>query len=78
MLLIQLLPSHPINVVGKLLQVFGRVAQFIHIPYLAGKSSLLGCVPPADMVDSEYVVGIKPGDSAVMIGYQVEEFTHTW
>ena len=31
-----------------------------------------------DMVDSESVVGIKPGDSGVVIGYQVDEFTHTW
>ena len=24
------------------------------------------------------MVGIKPGDSGVVIGYQVDEFTHTW
>ena len=24
------------------------------------------------------VMGIKPGDSSVVIGYQVDEFTHTW
>ena len=24
------------------------------------------------------MVGIKPGDSHVVIGYQVDEFTHTW
>ena len=30
------------------------------------------------MVDSESAVGIKPGDSSVVIGYQVDEFTHTW
>ena len=30
------------------------------------------------MVKSEYVVGIKPGNSGVMIGYQVDEFIHTW
>ena len=29
------------------------------------------------MVDSESVMGIKPGDSSVVIGYQVDEFTHT-
>ena len=23
-------------------------------------------------------MGIKPGDSGVVIGYQVNEFTHTW
>ena len=30
------------------------------------------------MVDSEYVMGVKPGDSCVVIRYQVDEFTHTW
>ena len=30
------------------------------------------------MVDSEPVMGIKPGDSGVVIGYQVDEFTCTW
>ena len=30
------------------------------------------------MVNSESVVGIKPGDSGVVIGYQVDEFTCTW
>ena len=30
------------------------------------------------MVNSESVMGIKPGDSCVVIGYQVDEFTHTW
>ena len=23
-------------------------------------------------------MGVKPGDSGVVIGYQVDEFTHTW
>ena len=30
------------------------------------------------MVDSDSVMGIKPGDSSVVIGYQVDEFTRTW
>ena len=30
------------------------------------------------MVISESVMGVKPGDSGVVIGYQVDEFTHTW
>ena len=30
------------------------------------------------MVDSESVMGVKPGDSGVVIRYQVDEFTHTW
>ena len=35
-------------------------------------------MPSDDMVDSESVIGVKPGDSSVVIGYQVDEFTHTW
>ena len=27
---------------------------------------------------TESAVGIKPGGSGVVIGYQVDEFTHTW
>ena len=30
------------------------------------------------MVNSESVVGFEPGDSGVMIGYQVSEFTCIW
>ena len=41
-------------------------------------SSFPGLVPSDDMVDSESVMGIKPGDSSVVIGYQVDEFTHIW
>ena len=37
-----------------------------------------GLVPTNDMVSSESVVLIKPGDSGVVIGYQVDEFTCTW
>ena len=33
-------------------------------------------VPSDDAVNS--VMGIKPGDSSVVIGYQVDEFTCTW
>ena len=38
----------------------------------------LGLVPPEGTVNSESVVDIQCGDSGVVIGYQVEEFTHTW
>ena len=41
-------------------------------------SSFPGLVPSGDMVNSESVVGIKPGASGVVTGYQVHEFTHTW
>ena len=35
-------------------------------------------MPSDDAVDSESVMGIKPGDSSEVIGYQVDEITHTW
>ena len=41
-------------------------------------SSFPGLVPSNDTVDSEFVVGIKPSDSGVVIVYQVDGFTHTW
>ena len=41
-------------------------------------SSFPGLVPSSDTVESESVVGIKPGDSGVVIGYQVDEFPCTW
>ena len=37
-------------------------------------SSFPGLVPSDDEVDSESVMGIKPGDSSVVIGYQIDEF----
>ena len=40
-------------------------------------SSFPGLVPSDDTVHSESVMGIKPGDSGVVIGYQVDEFTCT-
>ena len=40
-------------------------------------SSFPGLMPSDDMVDSESVMGFKPGDSGVVIGYQVDEFTCT-
>ena len=42
-----------------------------------GGSSLLGLAPPKDTVNSEYMVGIPPGDSVVVIGGQVDWFTCT-
>ena len=41
-------------------------------------SSSPGLVPSDDMVNSESVMSIKPGDSSVVIAYQVDELTHTW
>ena len=41
-------------------------------------SSFPGLVPSDDALSSESVMGIKPGDSSVVIGCQVDEFTYTW
>ena len=41
-------------------------------------SSFPGLVPSDDTFDSESVMGIKPGDSSVVTGYQLDEFTCTW
>ena len=38
----------------------------------------LGCIPANDPVDSESVVGIKPGDYGVVIGYHIDKFMYTW
>ena len=61
---------------------FGGLAESHPIlqPSLHGEegSSFPGLVPSNDMDDSESAMGIKPGDSGVVIGYQVDEFTCTW
>ena len=41
-------------------------------------SSFPGLVPSDDVVDPDSVMAIKPGDSGVVISYQVDEFTRTW
>ena len=55
-----------------------RVTRSLCLPYMVRGYSFPGLVPSDDMVDSESVLGMKHGDSGVVIGYQVDEFTHTW
>ena len=61
---------------------FGCLAENhpIPVPSLHGGEgpSFPGLAPPNDMVNSESVVGIQPGDSGVVIGYPVNEFACTW
>ena len=75
LLLSQLFPNHLIYMVGHTaLEDHCRVTQSIHLPNMMGRGlSFPGLVPSDDMVDSESVMGIKPGDSGVVIGYQVDE-----
>ena len=60
----------------------GGLAEGIPIPlssFHGGKGSSFPClVPPDDTVESKSVVGMKPGDSTVVIGYWVDEFSCTW
>ena len=66
---------------GGLYSLGGSVeSHLIPLPSLCDgeRSSFPGLVPSDDVVDSDSVMGIKPGDSGVVIGYQVDEFTHTW
>ena len=37
-----------------------------------------GLIQPNDIVNSASVVAILPGDSGVVIGFQLDAFTHTW
>ena len=40
--------------------------------------SIPGLVPANDTVSFESMMAITPCDSRVVIGYQVDEYTHTW
>ena len=51
---------------------YGRAYSFV------GLAESPGSIPPGDTVNSESVVGFKPGDYSVLFGYQVDEFTCSW
>ena len=80
MLLNQLFPSHPIYMLGHTaLGAWQRATQFLCLPCMVGRGCPFpGLVPSDDMVVSESVMGIKPHGSGAVIGYQVDEFIHTW
>ena len=42
------------------------------------ESSFADFVPPDNMVNFEFVMGIKLGDFGMVIEHQVYEFTHTY
>ena len=50
----------------------------LHSLHDGERSSFPGLVPSDDVVNSDSVMGIKPGDSGVVIGYRVDQFTRTW
>ena len=71
-------PSH---LFGGAYSLGGSVeSHLIPLPSLHGGegSCFPGLVPSDDACNSESVMGIKPGESGGVIGYQVDEFTHTW
>ena len=79
MLLHLLFPAIPSIWCGIQLWELGRVTQSLCLPYMVGRgSSFPALIPSNDTVDSESAMDITPGDSGVVIGYQVDEFTHTW
>ena len=78
MLLRQLFTNHSSHMVGHT-DSGAWQSHPIPPPFLHGgdRSSFLGLVPPDDTVNSELALGVNPDDSGVVIGYQVDKFTHT-
>ena len=71
----------PFHLYGGAYSSGGLVANhLIPQPSLCGGegSSFPACVPVIDMVDSEFVMGIKPGESGLGMWYHVDEFTCIW
>ena len=42
------------------------------------KGVVTGFGPPIDIINFKSLVGVKPGDSSVVIQHQVDSFTSTW
>ena len=76
----QIAVSQPFNQYGRIIQLctLSRVSILLTSLYGGVESSFLDLVPPNDAANSESVVAINPGDSGMLIGYHVNEFTHTW
>ena len=45
---------------------------------MAGRGPLCSLAVSDGTVNSESMMGIQPGDTGLVIGYQVHEFTYTW
>ena len=73
LLLIQLFSSHSINMMGHI-ALGAQWSHPIHPPSQHyGEGSFPGHVPPSDMLDSEFVVDIKPGDSGIVSEHSVAQ-----
>ena len=68
-----------IPAISWVIQLLGLSSHLIPPPSLSGGegSSFPHLAQSYDVVDFESVVGMKPGDSSVVIVYQVDEFTCT-
>ena len=69
------------QLIGGVFSLWGCVeGHLIPLPSLCDgeESSFPGLVSSDDAVNSDFVMGIKPRDSSVEIGYQVDELTCTW
>ena len=61
------------------ISMVGNIAFVAHsVSSNAKGSSFPGFVPPSETVNSKSVVGVKMGDSSILIGYHVEKFISTW
>ena len=79
MLLNQLSSSHSNNMVGHTaLRLGSESCDPPTFPTWCRGVFCPGLFPSNDTVNSESTVGIKTGDSGVMNGYQVDNFTCTW
>ena len=72
-------PSHSFYMVGHT-ALGAQQRHLIPLPSLHGGegSSFQGYVPPDDTGNSKSVVGVKPHDSGVVIGYHIDEYTLIW
>ena len=74
----QLFSSPSINMMGLTGLGVWQGSQLIPPPSLHVGGAFPGFVLTDDMVDSKYLVGIKPGHFGIVIGYQIDETTYTW
>ena len=75
----QLSFSHSNNMFGHTaLDAWQRVTQSPSLPHMVERHLFPSLGPSTDRINCESMMDIKPGDSCVVIGYQVDEFTCTW
>ena len=79
MVLKQRSTSHSINLVEHTaLGAWQRIIQSPNLPFRLGKGLLSQVFFQLMTVNSKSVVDVKIGNSGMVIGYQIDEFTGTW